>query len=425
MLALLRHEPRARLFLAAHAQSTLGTGAGVVALLLIAYDRFRSPWAITFILLADFLPAMLLGPVFGALADRLPRRRAAVAADLARAAAFIGLGFVGGFGATVALALLAGAGTGLFRPAVMAALPSLASRERLPALTAGYGALEDVGYTAGPALAAAALLVVSPEALLLANGVTFAASALVLARLDFGARAAAPAVRPSLAGSMREGLRAIRGTPGVATIVLASSSVVLFAGLFNVGELLLASDELGAGAAGFSALVAVYGAGAVLGSVAGSRTARLRRGYVFGFLCLGTGMLAAGLAPGLAPALAAFALAGAGNGLVVVHERLLLQRAVPDSLLGRVFGLKDSLSSWAFGAAFLCAGMIAALVGTRELFLLAGSGALAVCLLAALSFRSQRTPVPAHGALPPLRAGIRAPAPAAIEPLAATSERAA
>ena len=62
--------------LAAVAQSVLGTGAGYVALLLVAYDRWRSPWAISLILLAEFLPPMLLGPVAGAAADRWSRRGA-------------------------------------------------------------------------------------------------------------------------------------------------------------------------------------------------------------------------------------------------------------------------------------------------------------------------------------------------------------
>ncbi len=59
---LLRQERRVRVFFAAHAQSSLGTGAGYVALLVLAYERLESPWAISLVLLADFLPAMFLGP---------------------------------------------------------------------------------------------------------------------------------------------------------------------------------------------------------------------------------------------------------------------------------------------------------------------------------------------------------------------------
>jgi len=89
ILELIRREPRARTFFAAYAQSALGNGAGYVALVVLAYQRWHSPWAITLVLMADFIPAMLLGPVFGAMADRWSRRRIAVLSDLIRAAAFI------------------------------------------------------------------------------------------------------------------------------------------------------------------------------------------------------------------------------------------------------------------------------------------------------------------------------------------------
>ena len=59
-------------------QSALGTGAGYVALLLIAYERFGSRRGRSAsVLLADLVPPMLLGPVFGAAADRWSRSAAA------------------------------------------------------------------------------------------------------------------------------------------------------------------------------------------------------------------------------------------------------------------------------------------------------------------------------------------------------------
>src|ERR687892_1663308 len=97
---LLRHERQSRAFFVAHAQSSLGTGAGYVALLVLAYERFESPWAISLILLADFLPAMFLGPIFGAAADRWSRRWCAATADVARALAFVSLAFFDGVAIT-------------------------------------------------------------------------------------------------------------------------------------------------------------------------------------------------------------------------------------------------------------------------------------------------------------------------------------
>ena len=151
---LLRDEPRARVFFAVLAQSSLGTGAAYVALLLIAYERFHSPWAISLVLLADLLPAMFLGPVLGAAADRWSRKACAIVADVLRAGAFLGIALVDGFVATFAFALIAGLGTALFKPAALAALPSLVAPERSAAATSLYGAITDFGFTVGPALAA-------------------------------------------------------------------------------------------------------------------------------------------------------------------------------------------------------------------------------------------------------------------------------
>ena len=76
-----RTERRARWFFAAHLQGALGTGAGYVALLLLAYEQLGSAWGATAVLIADLAPAMLLGPLLGGLIDRTSRLGCAIAAD--------------------------------------------------------------------------------------------------------------------------------------------------------------------------------------------------------------------------------------------------------------------------------------------------------------------------------------------------------
>jgi MFS family permease len=381
---LLRYEPQSRLFFTAHAQSSLGTGAGYVALLVLAYDRLESPWAISLVLLADFLPSMFLGPIFGAAADRWSRRWCAAGADLARAAAFVSLAFFDGFTVTLALALLAGIGTGLFRPAVMAGLPHLVSPAGLPAATSLYGALADIGFTLGPALAGLGLLLVSPETVMLVNGLSFAVSAIVLTRVPLGGGDRRAQSR-SLVREARAGVRVVARMPGLRAVVVGSSAVVLFAGLFNVGELLLAEEELGAGQAGFALLAATFGLGVVLGSLAGAGSSEpgiLKQRYLAGIGVTGAGFLIAAVAPGIVLAIVGFAVAGFGNGLVLVHERLLLQVTVGDEMLGRVFGLRDTADAWAWTIAFASAGLLLVTLDTRAVLALAGAG---VCAVAAAS----------------------------------------
>ena len=73
MLALFKSRSLRRFFLA-HGQSELGSGAAYVALVLVAYHRLHSGWAIAVVLLADFLPGIVLSAPCGALADRVSRR---------------------------------------------------------------------------------------------------------------------------------------------------------------------------------------------------------------------------------------------------------------------------------------------------------------------------------------------------------------
>lgn len=413
-LSLLRLEPRARWFFAVLAQSSLGTGAAHVALLLIAYERFRSPWAVSLVLLADVVPAMLLGPILGAAADRWPRKLCAVVADVLRAIAFLGIALVDPFATTVAFALLAGVGNALFKPAVLSGLPSLVEPERAAPATSLYGAITDFGYTVGPALTAGALLVFDPEGVMFANALTFAGSAVILWRLAWGGSVAPEdgEARTSLLYETRLGLRAAAAMPGIRIVIAASAGTMFMAGLFNVAEPLFATDTLDTSDSGFALLVTVFGLGFIVGSLRGSEGGGpplLRRRYLQGLFIIGVGFMASGAAPGLVVALLTFALAGFGNGLLLVHERLLIQGVVPDRLQARIFAVSDTVVSWAFGISFLTAGPLISAIGVRQTLLIAGAAGLLVAALATFGLRNQWGVGARQGAPP----GRRAEEPAA------------
>lgn len=392
---LLKENRRSRAFFLTLAQSSVGTGAGYVALLLLAYERYESPWALSIILGADLLPAMLLGPVFGAIADRWSRRRCAIAADLVRVVGFVGVALVDSFTATVAFALLAGVGTGLFMPATIAGLSTISGEERLPAATALYGAASDFGYTLGPVVAAGGLVLLGSENLMLANGATFAVSAVVLWRLKWGQaapRTDAGEARPvrSILRDARDGVRIAARLRGTRVVLFAGGALLFFGGLLNVAELIFATEELDVGESGFAMLVAVFGFGFIAGSLSGSAGGGLpllKQRFLAGALAWGLGTIAAGLAPSLPLAIVAFGIVGFGNGAVLVYERLIIQQTVSDAALGRVFGFRDSLTAWAFALAFASAGVLIAALGPRTVLLVAGVGDLAIFALASIALR--------------------------------------
>ena len=381
------HQARLDRLFVAHTQSALGTGAGYVVLLLLVYERSNSPWALSMILLAGFLPSMLVGPLIGAAVDRWPRRICAIAADLIRAAAFVGIGAVDNLLAMAIFAFIAGAGESLFRPAILAGIADAVTDEdgALAPVTSLYTAIEDLGVTLGPALAGVALLALNPAGVVLINGMTFAISALLLV----GASALASPAWSGLLAATGESFRALRGLPRVSVVIWASSLALAFAAMINVAEVLLAKETLGVGDAGYSALVAVYGVGIVIGA---SLVSRVRAGdemrlllggiLLFGLACLGTGV--AGV---LAVALLTFTLAGCGEGLEGVSGRLVLQRDVPRDFQGRVFAVKETATSWGFGLAFVGGGALASLLEPGQVFLIAGAGSIAVAVAMALVLR--------------------------------------
>ena len=78
----------------------------------------------------------------------------------------------------------------------------------------------------------------------------------------------------------------------------------------------------------------------------------------------------------------AFSVAGIGNGLFLVTVRVLMQKLIPEAAHGRAFGLLDAIDSWGFGAAIVAGGALAASVGGRATFALAGAARLLVLFIA-------------------------------------------
>jgi MFS family permease len=382
-----------RRFFAAHAQSCLGSGLAHVALPLLAFDKTHSPWAVTAVLVADMLPAILLGPLLGTLVDRLGWHACAVAADLMRAVAFGLLACLSSLPAMIAATTIAGIGSALFAPAALTGLGRLAHGDRRPGALGLYGACDDLGMTAGPALAALVLAGLAAPVLLGANAVTFALSALLIAGIRPSAQSdPGEAVSPvtTLFADARAGLRELSGRPEVRTLLISSTAAVLCIGVTNVGEVVLAREVLDVGGSGLAILVAAAGLGTVLGSLAAraSNAWEWRRAYTTGLACMAADLLLCAIAPGLWILVPVFVLGGFGNGFALVHDRLLLAEAVPESLHGRVFGLQKTMTSLAFAASFAGASALIAFSGVQHTFLIAGAAMLIVVVTTAPKLRA-------------------------------------
>ena len=95
--------------------------------------------------------------------------------------------------------------------------------------------------------------------------------------------------------------------------------------------------------------------------------------------------------------LLALALGGFGNGLALVHDRMLLAASTPESLHGRLFGLQKTCVSFAFALSFLVSGALIAAAGVQFAFLVCGAALAIVMVLAVPRLRTAwPTPSPAR-----------------------------
>src|SRR4051794_19342198 len=191
----LLRSPHFRSLFVSRAVSELGTWFAYIALTVAVYDHTGSARWVGALLLLDFLPSIALGYVAGRLLDRMVRKHLLVAAEAASAFVFLGLALVHSLWALFALAALAGVAGSIFKPGVRAALPSLVDDRELPRANALIRTASSAAILAGPPLAGILVAAAGTGPVLLLNAVSFAVSAVLVARIPRERLQSAPEAR--------------------------------------------------------------------------------------------------------------------------------------------------------------------------------------------------------------------------------------
>lgn len=392
-LGLLREAPGFRRLFLATLTSSVGTYLAVVALTIDIYEQSggNANW-VGALLIADFLPVIVIGLVFGPLLDRLPRRGILVAADVARAAVFCVLPFADGPAQLVGLALLVGVATSFFRPAVFAGLPNLVPNERLPTANGLLQSAENLTWAIGALAAGALVKVAGTDAAYWFNAATFVVSALIVLQIKKSFEEGAGATGVSYLAQIREGLGVVGQSRALLTVVVAWSVATVAQAIGNVSEIFLARDVFGAGNFGFGLLVATAAGGLLVGSLLGGALIErfgIRDLYLVSILLMALGFGVAAASPVFWLAAVIVVVSGFGNGAAVVCNAVLVQRAVPDRIRGRAFTLVMSIGYACFGVGMIVAGPLTNALGARAAWAISGGLCLVAVVLAAALLSKQ------------------------------------
>ena len=384
--------PGARALIGASAASQVGNWLYNAALLGYVYSQTRSAGWVGAATICRLLPFVLLGPFGGAVADRYRRRSVLLAGDALRVLVMAALAATVASAGPVVLVLgltaLASAAGCAEKPAAMALLPRLAGEARLGPANALLHTVQDLGVVIGPAIGAILLGVAPAWIAFLANGVTFAISALLIWTIrpdtaPVGGRASGVA---QLAG----GLRTVRMTAFAQWLIVIVAMVEFTYGAQTVQLVVYATHSLGLGSGGYGVLLTAAGAGGLVSAVANGRLSTSRRVSlivaVTGSLACATQLAYAGVQV-LTIALAVTVIGNAGLVSCEVVGETALARIVPREALGRVFGIFNAASVAAMVAGAVLASVLVASTSLRASLLILGTAALAITLLCGLGLR--------------------------------------
>ena len=377
----------------AYLVNELGNWLGEIALAVLVYDQTGSPMATAALFCGmQFLPA-LLGPAIVARLEALPARLTLPALYTAEAIAFGILALLADqfvLAAVLALAVfdgaIASAARALTRASATSVLaPSGQLREGNALLNIAFAA----GAAGGPAIAGLVVAGAGPATALAADAVSFLAVGVLLA---LTATLPSPQTEGDARGwseRLRRGLAYVASRPALRRLLGAQSVAFIFFALVIPIEVVFAKETLGAGDAGYGALLASWGAGMVVGSLAFAalRTVPLRSLLLGSTVAIGAAYLGTAVAPTLLVACLASVIGGVGNGTQWIALVTTVQELTRATYQARVLALLEALASAMPGAGFLLGGAITAIFAPRVSYAVAGVGVLVVAVAAATVLR--------------------------------------
>lgn len=330
---------------------------------------------------ARIIPAAVVLPLVGTIADRLPRERLLVGAGLVRATATALAALAAALAAPAlavyALAVVATVAFTIYRPAHSALLPSLChSPEELTGANVVRSFLDAASALVGPLIAAALLSAASVAAGFAATALLALYSAVAMAGVRCRRSPLTIGATGGIAAETAAGFRALAAERRAGLLVGLGALQAFVRGALTVFAVVAAIELIETGESGVGVLWAAFGAGGLAGAAATSLLLghqRLAAVFGAGVALWGAPLVLLGAFPSEASALALLALVGCANAFVDVTIFTLLQRLMPDDMLARSLGLSEMAWTVALALGSLAAPLLISLLGIEGALVATGA----------------------------------------------------
>jgi dTMP kinase len=345
--------------------SSLGDWLSILALIVLAPSltsggAVAKTSAVSLVFVVTLLPALLFGPLAGALADRLDRRMMMIVGDVVRGLLFLSIPLFPNLVWILAAKLLAGIASQFWNPATAASIPNLVPKDKLEranqlSLLTTYGTAPlAAGLFSVLALVSEGISRVTPlfhasnvDLALYFNAASYGISALTVYFIrQLPKRSASGKISvPSTLKSIWEGWRFIRQTPVVRGLVIGMLGAFAAAGVVVGLGYPYISETLHGGSAGWGLVFAAIFVGMALGMFLGAKVPgdfSLRRLFGVTLTAAAVPLALIGLVPVLAVVVLFVVLLGALSGIAYATGFTIVGLEVDDDTRGRVFAFFQS-----------------------------------------------------------------------------------
>ena len=359
----------------------------------------------------QMLPALLLSPWAGAVADRFPKRSVLRVTQVAMAVPAIVLGVLAVSGVAQAwhvyvVAFVFGCGTAFDTPARQSFVIEMVGPDDLANAVGLNSGAFNVARLVGPALAGLLIAALGSGVsasgwVIMLNGFSYLAVLMSLALLDPSRLAPSPSSGRGR-GKVREGLRYVRSRPDLMLILATVFFVGTFGMNFQMTSALMATNVFHKGAGEYGILGSVMAIGSLGGALVAARRERPRLRLVVGAaLLFGVVELLSGLMPTYLTFALILPLLGVCSLTMATAANATIQMTSSPAMRGRVAALylMVFMGGTPAGAPFI--GWIGEVMGARWTLIIGGGasivGIVVVVLLylraQGLTVRSQVTPI--------------------------------
>ncbi|WP_412740823.1 MFS transporter [Krasilnikovia sp. MM14-A1259] len=383
----LLHRATFRRYWAAQTVSLFGDQVTVLAMpLLAALTIGAGPAEMGYLTAAALLPNLFFSLPAGAWADRYPRKRhLMIIADLGRAVLLVAVPLLWWAGAlslplVYAVAFLAGTLSVLFEVAHSSMFAALVPRDDYMQANSLINGSRAMAYVAGPSLGGMLVQVLAAPLALVADVVTYLASAALLSRLDV----TDPPVERASGLGMAAGVRYVARSATLRPLLLAATTLNLFNYLFAALFVLYVTTELHVSP---GTLGLVIGAGSVGGLVGAAITGPVSRrigigpALILGLVAFPAPLILVPLAgsahvPVLALLVVAEFVSALGVMLLDITSGSVQTAATPQTMLAVVAGFKRTVNYGVRPLGAVLGGALGATIGIRPTLWIATVGAL-------------------------------------------------